>query len=104
VREPRKMAMEVSITRTGGFFTAPARQVQFTAENLDGPERRKLERLVELSAQSAGGAQAPDAYRYTVTARGGTHESTVVVDEAAASPELRELLHWATSRATQNLA
>lgn len=93
--------MEVSITRTGGFFAAPARQVRLRAEDLDAGERRKLERLVELSEAGAAGAQGPDAFHYTVTSRGGEGESTVTVNEATAPAELRELLHWAASRGGQ---
>lgn len=92
--------MEVSITRTGGFFASPPKETRLSAEDLDAAERGKLDRLVELSGGSAAGSPAPDAYRYTVTTL-GAEESTAVVNEATAPPELRELLHWATSRGVQ---
>lgn len=93
--------MIVTVERSGGLFASPPERARLAADALEAEERERLERLAALVRERpACGDARPDAYRFQVTVEEDGESRCAIVDEGAAPPELRSLLHWALLRGT----
>ena len=91
--------MIVTVERSGGLFASPPARVRLAADALEAEGRERLERLAALVRERpACGDARPDAYRFLVSVEERGESRCAIIDEGAAPPELRALLHWALQR------
>ena len=99
--------MRIEFERSGGFAAPMQMRTTIDAASLAPEERTDLERMIKearffalpprMLATQPGG----DRFQYTVTVETADGRHTVEIDEAAASPAVRQLLKWLTAKSRQ---
>ena len=88
--------MRIRFERQGGFTGIPL-AATINVDELAEPEKQRIQGLVTgadfFSQTSVTASPRPDQFRYTVTVEAEGKSHTVSIDETAAPPALRSLLH-----------